>query len=259
MKKHEIYSLKELHLIMQSKSKFGKPMSLAMAKRILRKAKARKNDSVGHIILTAAGLGIIKGKLFLSSNISSYISEVQGVYAKIYANAGGIYPPPAWLPALSTKINDLDNAENNVQKDAPNAVATRNTAWVLVDLAMGDVVDFVNSLARNNQPNAVLLITGANMVVIDRGVRVKEILSAKRGKLSGTANLRAKKVPYAKSYVWEYSIDGGITWITTIKITPGGNTVVTGLATLTIVHFRYYAVTTRGNTDYCNAVYCVIL
>jgi len=259
MKKEEIYTLKELYLIMQSTNKFGKPMSAAMAKRILRKAKAHKNDSLGSIILLAARVAIIKGKLVLSSNISIYITEVQGVYAKIFANAGGVYPPPVWLPTLSTNINVLDAAEKDVQKDAPNAVATRNTAWVKVDLMMDDVVDFVNSLARNNQPNAVLLITGANMVVIDRGVRVKEILSAKRGKLSGTANLRAKKVPYAKSYVWEYSIDGGITWITTIKITPGGNTVVTGLATLTIVHFRYYAVTTRGNTDYCNAVYCVIL
>jgi hypothetical protein len=259
MKNLNVYTASELKKFANSLMKNGKPLSIAMKKRINRKAKSVGDGELKHIILLAARIAIIKGKLNLSGNIDIYISEVQGVYDKVFANAGGFYPPPVWLPTLLTKINALAAAEKAVKDDVANAVATRNTAWVAVDLAMDDIVGFVNFCARGNQPNAVVIITGANMQVITRGVRIKEILSATRGKLSGTCRLMAKAVPFAKSYVWEYSKDGGITWITSIPITPGGRTIVTGLTPLTIVHFRYYAVTTRGNTDYCHPVYCVIL
>jgi hypothetical protein len=79
--------------------------------------------------------------------------------------------------------------------------------------------------------------------------RAARTFDAKQGPLSGTAKVTAVAAGPRSSHEWQYSTDGGKTWVnapTTIQ----AKTVITGLAAGATVQFRYRPVTKTGEGDW---------
>ena len=81
--------------------------------------------------------------------------------------------------------------------------------------------------------------------------------TATAGPVSGTATLRIASVDPRASYEWQYSADGGKTWLAA----PGTlqtKTTIPGLAPGANVQFRYRALTRTGEGDWSQPVALVI-
>lgn len=75
------------------------------------------------------------------------------------------------------------------------------------------------------------------------------VSAAKPGAVSGVAVIVAPSAGARSSYEWQYSPDGGKTWVTAPP-TVQAKTSVSGLATGTSVEFKYRAVTKDGAGDW---------
>ena len=260
MKNKSNFTSKELILVLAMLGTNGKKVSVAKMKQLERKARKNKNDQLSYFVLLAVRTSKVKGKLVIPDRIGDFIITAQGVEDAITNDVGGFYnPAPAFLNTLHARNLALQAAEADVVLKVADAIGDRNTKRNEVELSLEDAVDYINGLVRNNQANAVSIITGANMVVIDMGVRVKEAFGAKRGTLSGTATLSAKKVARASSYLWQWSVDDQATW-TEPNGTSGGKYTASRLRPLSKVWFRFKAILTKGDTtDWCQPIYVIIL
>jgi hypothetical protein len=73
----------------------------------------------------------------------------------------------------------------------------------------------------------------------------KAPLTAKQGTTSGTVKLAAKAAGPRASYEWEWSTDGGKTWMQ-LPPTVQSKTTLTGVAPGTNAEFRFRSVTKAG-------------
>jgi hypothetical protein len=85
----------------------------------------------------------------------------------------------------------------------------------------------------------------------------KNDLNAKPGKLSGTLAVSARLGNVRASHDWQYSTDGGKTWIS-LPSSLQAKTTITGLTPLTAVMVRHRAVTKTGPQDWSAAVTAVV-
>jgi hypothetical protein len=79
------------------------------------------------------------------------------------------------------------------------------------------------------------------------------VLAAKPDRISGEATVTAVVAARGASYEWQYSTDGGKTWITA----PGtlqARTTISGLVPGSTAQFRYRAVTKAGEGDWSQPV-----
>ena len=60
------------------------------------------------------------------------------------------------------------------------------------------------------------------------------------------------------SYDWEYSVDGGKTWVA-VPHTLQARTTVTGLPTLTTVQFRYFATVKEGEGTWSQPISILVI
>jgi len=67
----------------------------------------------------------------------------------------------------------------------------------------------------------------------------------KLGTAPGSVKVVAPAAARRASYDWQYSIDGGKTWVDLLH-TLQSKTTVTGLPTMTTVQFRYFATVKAG-------------
>jgi predicted phage tail protein len=75
--------------------------------------------------------------------------------------------------------------------------------------------------------------------------RAKRAFAAKPGPTAGSAIVTAVNAGERSAYEWQYSTDGGKTWVTAPS-TIQGKTTIAGLPSGTTVQFRYLAVTPKG-------------
>ena len=80
-------------------------------------------------------------------------------------------------------------------------------------------------------------------------MRKPRVFSAVQGAVNGTAKLVTASAGPRASYEWQYSVDGGKTWVAALA-TLQAKTTVTGLTSGTTVEFRYLAVTRTGQGDW---------
>ena len=107
--------------------------------------------------------------------------------------------------------------------------------------------DYVQSVVetQTDPTQAAAIITSAAMYVRKVSNRVKLPLSAKTGKVPGTAVVTAKAVARPVTFFWQYSSDGGATW-TDMPQTLKASTTLTGLTALKAYAFRFRTLTRVG-------------
>jgi hypothetical protein len=95
------------------------------------------------------------------------------------------------------------------------------------------------------------------MAVRKAPTRRARAFEANPGAVSGTAAVVAVTASRRASYEWQYSADGGKTWILA-PATLQAKTTIAGLVAGATVLFRYRPVTKAGEGDWSQAVSLVI-
>jgi hypothetical protein len=80
-------------------------------------------------------------------------------------------------------------------------------------------------------------------------VRAPRVFAAKAAAVTGTAKVIAPSAGHRASYEWEYSIDGGKTWVT-LPVTLQAKTSVSGLVPGSTAQFKYRPVTKTGEENW---------
>jgi hypothetical protein len=75
------------------------------------------------------------------------------------------------------------------------------------------------------------------------------VFAAKHGRTSGVATVVAASAGHRASYEWQYTADGGKTWLA-MPVTLQAKTTIAELTPGSTVQFKYRAVTRAGEGDW---------
>ena len=168
------------------------------------------------------------------------------------------FPTPApTIAVLSQAIADLQTAETAALARTKGAVITRNEKKVALVALLQQLKGYVQTIADANVENGASIISSAGLAVRKVPTRAPRVFTAKPGKVSGTAALVAASAARRSSYEWEYSTDGGKTWVTT-PVTLQAKSTILGLSPTATVLFRYRPVTKTGEGDWSQSVSLII-
>ena len=159
--------------------------------------------------------------------------------------------PP--LPTVSASIDALISAQNAAATRVGGAVTARNVAKNVLTIQLKQLGAYVQSVADGDAENSATIIEGARISVRKVPVRPVRAFNAAQGPTTGTAKLVAHSASGRAAYEWEYSTDGGKTWVAAPPSLQA-KTTVTGLPAGTSVQFRYRSVTRTGATDWSTPV-----
>ena len=191
--------------------------------------------------------------LKLPNKIGGVITYAQGVVKGMTGNPSFPTPTPS-LAVVDAAIADLQAAETAAQSRlGKGAIATRNDKRVVLVGLLRQLKAYAQAQADLNPENGAAIIQSGGFGVRKPIVRRPNAFSAKPGPVSGSAKVYAVSAGPRASYEWEYSTDGGKTWIAAPP-TLQAKTTVTGLQAATAVQFKYRAVTKAGPGDWSQPV-----
>ena len=186
--------------------------------------------------------------LKLPRRISALIAYATGI-VKGATNNPNLPSPVPTVAALTQALTDLQNAETAALARTKGAVALRNEKRTTMISLLTQFRGYVQVQADANAENGASIIESAGMAVKKAANRAPRVFSAKPGTVSGEVLVIAPSAGHRSSYEWEYSIDGGTTWLT-MPPTIQAKTSLVGLKPGTSVMFKYRSVTKTGATDW---------
>jgi hypothetical protein len=190
--------------------------------------------------------------LALPKAIPALIQYGQGIVKRMTGNPHFPNPTPT-LTAVVVAINELQIAESGAQARTKGAVVLRNEKRTALVGVLQQLRSYIQSIADEDATNAASIIESAGVAVRKTPTRHARVFAARQGHVSGVANVVAAVAGRRASYDWEYSTDGGKTWVT-LPSTLQAKTTVAGLTPGSTVQFKYRAVTKTGETDWSQPV-----
>jgi len=190
--------------------------------------------------------------LALPKRVPALIVYAEGIVQRMTGNPSFPSPQPP-LAAITAAINDLRAAETAALARTKGAVAARNEKRTVLLGALQQLRAHVQSLADADPANAASIIESAGVAVHKTPTRRARAFTAKPGPVSGAAKVSAVVASRRASYEWQYSTDGGKTWITAPP-TLQAKTTIAGLPAGSTVQFKYRAVTKTGGGDWSQPV-----
>ena len=184
----------------------------------------------------------------MPAKVADFIAYATGVAHAMTNNPAFPAPVPA-LSALSAAVSDLQAAETVALTRAKGTAAARNDKRAVVVSLLRQLGGYVQAIADATPENGATIIQRAGIPVRKATVRATRVFGAKAGPVTGSAKLTATIAARRASYEWEYSADGGKTWVSAPS-TLQAKTTVTGLPVGTSVLFRYKSVTKTGEGDW---------
>jgi hypothetical protein len=179
--------------------------------------------------------------------IPAVLSLAKAIYTGMGANPTLFPSPNPPLPTLLSEIQTLDTAQQAVRSGTKGLANTRNVKRDALVTSLENERMYVQTLCDANPDEAVALITAAEMAVGKAPTREKPVLKVKPGAASGSVDLAAnasilvgKDVSRKALFNWQYSADGGKTWIGAPP-TPFASTQITGLTPAITYAFRVSA------------------
>ena len=187
--------------------------------------------------------------LNLPKNVYALLGIARAIVHAMDGNKTFPAPNPP-LTVITKAADDVEAAQNEVKAGAKNAVADRNAkAAALVNLLDAEKA-YVQQVANAADPtHAVDIIQSAAMNVKHVGTRRPRVFAAKPGAVSGSVKVLAPSAGPRSSYEWEYSTDGGKTWII-LPPTVQAHTEASLLQPGVVHAFRYRAVRKTGASDW---------
>ncbi len=165
-------------------------------------------------------------------------------------------PDPA-LASVAAALDELQVAETATQARTHGAAATRNDKLSTVVQLLEQVKGYIQKTADANMENGAAIIQSAGVSVKKPAARAPRTFEAKPGPVSGSVKLVAKSAARRASYEWQYSSDGGKTWLSA-PVTLQAKTTVQGLTPGGTVTFRYRGVTKAGEGDWSQLVTAIV-
>jgi hypothetical protein len=194
--------------------------------------------------------------LKLPTQVTALVNYGQGIVKGMTGNPAFPNPMPT-LAAVTMAINDLQTAETAALTRAKGTAAVRNEKRAVLAKLLLRLKAYIQAEADANVENGESIIASAGVRTRKVITRRARVFAVKAGALSGTAHLVTAPAAHRASYEWEYSTDGGKTWIP-VPPTLQAKTTVSGLQTGTTVLFRYRSVTKTGATDWSGTVSLVV-
>jgi len=194
--------------------------------------------------------------LKLPTVVAALIAFAQTIAKAMTGNPSFPNPSPA-LAVFLQVIADLQTAQTAALARTKGTVITRDEKKVALATLLQQLKGYVQTIADANVENGASIIASAGFAVRKSATRVPRVFAAKPGKVSGTAALVAAPAAKRSAYEWEYSTDGGKTWVVTPSTLPAKTTIV-GLTPGATVVFRYRAVTKTGEGDWSQSVSLII-
>jgi hypothetical protein len=141
------------------------------------------------------------------------------------------------LAGVATDLDDLETAEANSRSRAKGAASARDDQKKKVIDDLTGLAGEVQHIVDQNVGEAATITAAAGMFQKRSSVRSKSNLEAVRGPSAGQVLVRARAVRGA-AYEWQWSTDGGATWIS-LGLTTVASTKVVGVARGTSCLFRF--------------------
>jgi hypothetical protein len=190
--------------------------------------------------------------LKLPRRVGALITYAQAIVTGMTNNPSFPSPVPT-LVAVGAAIGALQTAETGALARTKGTVATRNEKRKALVALLEPLRAYVQTVADANPENGPSIIQSAGMSVRKSPTHPARAFTAKAGAVSGTVKLHAVTVGHRAAYLWEYSVDGGKTWIAA-PVTLQAKTLVTGLTAGATVQFRYQPVSKTGGGDWSQVI-----
>jgi hypothetical protein len=194
--------------------------------------------------------------LKLPHRMAALIPYVEGIIAGMTGNPTFPNPSPP-LASVTTALDDLQTAEALALTRAKGAAATRNQKRATLVSLLEQLRTYVQSVADASPENGPAIIESARLAVRKTPVRAPRVFAAKLGTVSGTVTLVVPSAARRASYEWQYSTDGGKTWVD-MPPTLQAKTTLGGLTALSTVDFRYRAVIKGGAQNWSAPISVVV-
>ena len=186
--------------------------------------------------------------LKLPRNVPALIAYAAQIVKSMTNNAYFSNPSPT-PAALQKAIDDLMAAQTAAQARTKGAAALRNEKKQTLVTLLEETRTYVQTTADANPENGTSIIESGGLTVKKPANRAPRIFAAKSGTVSGEVVVVAPSAGHRSSYEWEYSIDGGTTWLA-MAPTMQAKTSLAGLKPGSSVMFKYRSVTKAGASDW---------
>jgi hypothetical protein len=182
--------------------------------------------------------------LNLPPHIPDQLKFGEAVQAALSNNPHFPLPDPI-ITSFTNALGNYSTTETASQTRAKGTIAARNAAKVVFTSAIHTLKARVQQVADATPEQAEAIITSTTLAVKKQTPRQKQSFAVRPGATSGAVEVVAKAAAPRASYEWQYSLDGGKTWLFAPATTQGKTTII-GLPAGTTVQFRYLAVTPKG-------------
>jgi len=186
--------------------------------------------------------------LKLPTKVPALITYAQAIVKAMTGNAAFPSPTPT-LAVLAQAITDLQTAETAALARTKGAVAVRNEKRAALVTFLQELCGGVQTTANADPETSASVIQSAGLAIRKTPVRPARVFAAKAGAVSGSVALVTDAAARRASYEWQYSTDGGKTWVSAPS-TLQAKTTVAGLTPGATIVFRYRAVTKTGEGDW---------
>jgi hypothetical protein len=190
--------------------------------------------------------------LLLPRSVPALIVFAEGIVKRMTGNTAFPSPAPA-LTVVTAAIDDLRTAETGALARTKGATAARNAKRTALVALLQQLRAHIQATADANPPSAASVIESAGVAVRKTPTRHARTFIAKPGRVSGVATVVAATAARRASYEWQYSADGGKTWLTAPS-TLQAKTEIPGLTPGATVQFKYRSVTKTGESDWSQPV-----
>jgi hypothetical protein len=179
------------------------------------------------------------------------------IYAKHIVQAMTNNPyfpnPPIALATVTGEIADLETAETAVKIRGKGAADTRNLKLKALMTSLKVLETYVQSIVAGNETEGQAIVQAAGMGERRKTSRQKPALAAAMSPTFGLVALRAKAAGKRAAYEWQYSGDGGKTWVP-IALTTLASTTVPNLAAGTTYLFRVRSTVGHVASDWSQTI-----
>ena len=186
--------------------------------------------------------------LSLPTSVPALITYAENIVKRMTGNPSFPNPAPT-LAAVTAATDGLRAAEAAAIARTKGAAAARNDKRKALVALLQQLRSHIQAVADADEANGPAIIESAGVAVRKRATRRARVFAAKQGRTSGVATVVAASAGHAAAYEWQYSTDGGKTWLTA-PATLQAKTTVAGLAPGATVQFRYRTVTRAGEGDW---------
>ncbi|HEY8040663.1 MAG TPA: fibronectin type III domain-containing protein [Polyangiaceae bacterium] len=186
--------------------------------------------------------------LKLPVKVPALIQYAQGIVKSMTANPSFPNPTPT-LALVTAAIVALNTAETAALARTKGAVLTRNGARTALVTLLRQLRGYIQAIADADAESSAPTIASAGIAVRRTPVRPPRAFHATPGPVSGSAKVVVPSAARRAAYDWEYSADGGKTWVAAPS-TLGAKTTIPGLPAGTTVQFRFRALTKTGEGDW---------